>query len=830
MVVGRALQCTVQVQSPAWLLGRAGYNYVSKRSWRVANGVLAVRSAGYNGALRMPVSRDTQRGIAANQVRTGKQVTVPPRLRHTILARCGVTLVRTTLVAAIAISSTTGAGWAAPIQAADLNDSPASGDPSVLDNAALPDPAQSDDTTVDQSLDSPDVMPLGASTPDQVLPDAGSGQSAPAQSPALVVATPSPTVSVPQSVAPVPTTPSATSTNAASQPVVQVPLATVAHAPAPSNAPAAAARSSQAPLTVSSAVAPSASLRPAAAAPSQRASAPAGGPSSARLAGVWTDGVDASASADLRSLGVGWARTSVSWSNVEPSQGVFVWGAADQSVAAASSGGSRNVLVLVRDNPGWAAASRCKLSSDGERGQLASFLSTLTTRYRAAIPDGPLAGTMASVKYWQLYNEVDNTSESFDQLANLGGCFGTRDGSYNATPDGRDSYARMLESAGSAIHAADPNAFVVMAGVASGNYARGQGASTCATTTLCLFDPDFLKGVVGDLQNHGTLDRLDMVAVHFFSSQAGLFGLTGPPDLIGRIDQLRSDMRSGGLSESNLKPIIVDESSYTDSAGSSTSSASDAFNLKQRNYLVKSLARAMYERVAAYFWFWLNDTSGGLGGDNAYGLRASDGGAKPAYAAMQHFASLLDQRTEFVGKLSLPSSLEGYEFHLPDGRTARVVWNETSSSTATVPYAVNDGVIVEATDASGAALNVADNTAQVGAMPVYLILGTAQNCRPGLVKITIAPSGGGLNVTINAASSTLPIKSLQFHGLTNAIVNMAGQNAVSSDITLALPSGSFAVTLTVRRAAAGASTTVPITIVDGCGTWETFVGGGAGAF
>jgi hypothetical protein len=552
-----------------------------------------------------------------------------------------------------------------------------------------------------------------------------------------------------------------------------------------------------------------------------------GDPISTRLAGVWTSGVDANTSADLGTLGLGWARTLVTWSSTETSPGVFAWDAVDQSIAAASAGGSRHVLVQVRDNPAWAAASPCKLSNDLERAHFASFLTVLVTRYKAAIPNGPLAGTSVNVKYWQLYNEADNTSQVPEQAV-VGGCFGTVDGSNNATQPGRDSYASMLESAGLAIHTVDPSAFVVMAGVASGNFARGPGVPTCPTVADCPFDPDFVQGVLFDLVAHGTLDRVDMIAVHYFSSQFALFSRPDQPDLIGRVEALRTAMRAATLTDSQLKGIIVDEGSYTNTKGASTSSPSDTFNLLQRNYLVKAFARAMYARVEAYFWFWLRDATGGLGGDNAYGLRAMDGGSKPAFTALRRFASLLDQRSSFVGKVAVSSPLEAYEFRLADGRRARLVWNE--ADTRSLPYHVSDGVIVEATDAQGGALTVADNTAQVGSAPMYLILGTPQNCRPGPVRVTAAPSGGALSVSVGASSSTLPIQSLIFHAGSNALVDVGGLTARSGELQVSMPPGSFAPTFVLRRAVAGAPSTLPVTVVDGCGTWETFVGGGAGAF
>lgn len=50
------------------------------------------------------------------------------------------------------------------------------------------------------------------------------------------------------------------------------------------------------------------------------------------------------------------------------------------------------------------------------------------------------------------------------------------------------------------------------------------------------------------------------------------------------------------------------------------------------------------------------------------------------------------------------------------------------------------------------------------------------------------------------------------------------------DFTVNLPPRTLQFTFTVRRAAAGQSTTVPFTAVDSCGAWPTLVGGGPTAF
>jgi hypothetical protein len=713
------------------------------------------------------------------------------------------------LAAVLGVSAPVAAGgvWAAPYAAQAV-------DP---DGAPQADQNQDVDPVADTSVD-----PIEILSPT----DLAAETLAAVPTSTLPAAEPSPAPEALAAVSEPPAPPAPVAANVPVPAAHSVPAAVAAAArPTPSATPAVTTRTAVTAATAPARAAATLPARTAAAAPVRRAPALAGNPSASRISGVWTWSVDANTGADLRSLNAGWARASIMWSDIQPAAGTFNWTSADQFLANASGGGTRNVLVQVRDNPAWAAASRCKIADDPERARLASFLGTMVSRYKGAIPDGPLAGTVTSVKYWQLYNEADNNSEAYDQAVDTGGCFGTHDAGYTSTQAGRDSYAAMVESAGSAIHTADPNAFVVMAGAASGNYASGGGAPYCTypPSIHCLFDPFFTREVVRDLVAHGTLDRLDMVAVHFFSSQSGDFGNT---DIVGRIEALRGDMRAAGLADSALKPVIVDEGSYTSTTGSSTSSATDDFNLKQRNYLVKSLVRAMYERVEAYFWFLSADTPGS---DNAYGLRALDGGAKPSFAGMQRFATLLDQRTRFVGKLSLPyTDLEGYEFLLADGRRARVVWNEFD--TLIRGYTITDGVVVQATDASGNAMSVWDNSPLVAAAPIYVILGTPQNCRPAPVHITVSPAGGGLNVTVNAASSTLPIRSLQFQAGANALVDIAGQTNQSGAFSVALPSGSFAPTFFVHRATPGASTTLPFTVVDGCGTWQTFVGGGASAF
>ena len=529
--------------------------------------------------------------------------------------------------------------------------------------------------------------------------------------------------------------------------------------------------------------------------------------------GMWTTGSPAEAG-QLDQLGVGWARVTAVWATVQPAPGTFDFADLDAQVSAASGGGKRQVVIMVRNNAPWAAASRCKVSNNDERTNLANFLTALVARYKD------------QVKHWQLYNEMDNTSEAFDQRFDLGGCFGTASGT-TPTQAGRDNYAQMLEVVGTAIHGTDPAAKVVSGALVSGNFLD----SSCPT---CLFDSDFIRGVLAKLKADGMLDRLDAVAVHYFSEQAVFFNAFGP-DLLGRVNKLRQDMRNAGLGEDQLKSIVMDEGSFTvQPAGVSNGDPNNPFNQAQRNYVIKALSRAAFADLTAYYWFWLRDASSGLGADNAYGLIALDGSQKPSYRAFQYFLSLVNRQDQLVGRLNLPSSkLEGYEFKAADGRRLQVVWNEADNQT--IDYNPPFGVVGAITDPSGAPVGPTNQGAvSVGAEP-RLILSPSCSPRPS-VGVSVAPIGGGrLQVTLNAGrTASVPnnrLFQLHFSNGNNLLIDVPGGPTNASgtfDVNLSSVTGT---TFTIRRANPGVTSGITaLTVTDGCGSWPTFVGGGPSAF
>jgi uncharacterized repeat protein (TIGR01451 family) len=110
--------------------------------------------------------------------------------------------------------------------------------------------------------------------------------------------------------------------------------------------------------------------------------------------------------------------------------------------------------------------------------------------------------------------------------------------------------------------------------------------------------------------------------------------------------------------------------------------------------------------------------------------------------------------------------------------------------------------------------------------------------RPNVgVAVAPAPGAGALQTTLTArdanCSPNNQLQSLQFTRLANATVEVATAPVTTvstAPTTVSLPTLPASIVLTVRRVTAGQPTTVELIVTDGCGTWPTFVGGGASAF
>jgi len=119
--------------------------------------------------------------------------------------------------------------------------------------------------------------------------------------------------------------------------------------------------------------------------------------------------------------------------------------------------------------------------------------------------------------------------------------------------------------------------------------------------------------------------------------------------------------------------------------------------------------------------------------------------------------------------------------------------------------------------------------------PTATVTPTPGPCSPR-PRVQIQATAAGQNnllVTILAgASASNPnnrLRTLRFRSGTNATIDIGNQLGRTGAFDVDLQ-GVGQTTFTVHRATAGQATTVPFTVVDDCGDWPSFVGGGPTAF
>jgi spore coat protein U-like protein len=87
-----------------------------------------------------------------------------------------------------------------------------------------------------------------------------------------------------------------------------------------------------------------------------------------------------------------------------------------------------------------------------------------------------------------------------------------------------------------------------------------------------------------------------------------------------------------------------------------------------------------------------------------------------------------------------------------------------------------------------------------------------------------------VTVTRPAVAPNNTLAQLKFGAAQNATIEIGGQVRPNGSFTESFAPGTQQATFIVRRQTPGQPTTVPFTVVDDCGAWQTFVGGGPSAF
>ncbi len=141
--------------------------------------------------------------------------------------------------------------------------------------------------------------------------------------------------------------------------------------------------------------------------------------------------------------------------------------------------------------------------------------------------------------------------------------------------------------------------------------------------------------------------------------------------------------------------------------------------------------------------------------------------------------------------------------------------------------------LIESTETFTVILQPPNGVATTRATATGTILNDDSTCSPR-PRVVVTPAAGGGKLQVHVESTPLntpavnPLTQIRFGTFLNATVTLNGQPILSGQ-TFTVPANATTVDFSVTRATPGQATMVPFTVVDGCGEWPTFVGGGTGA-
>jgi hypothetical protein len=266
------------------------------------------------------------------------------------------------------------------------------------------------------------------------------------------------------------------------------------------------------------------------------------------------------------SAGARWVRIKLSWDNVEPARSdppQYQWSFYDTIFRRAAEAGLQ-LVVTIRDNPSWAAATRCgPLYNPND---LARFARAAVERY---------SQPPYNIKVWELYNEPDNMRTD-GWFENLGGCWG------NA---GR-AYADMLKVVYPAIKQADPQTIVLI------------GALGYEFRYVDHLNMNFLD----DVLRAGGGPYFDVMNFHYFHEYHANWDnpTTQRFDLQGKLDSLKGVLTRNGV---QIKPFVITELGHP-YAGPPAEGYTPMGNSR---YVIQGNVRAIAEGIGIIIWYQMVD-------------------------------------------------------------------------------------------------------------------------------------------------------------------------------------------------------------------------------
>ncbi len=361
----------------------------------------------------------------------------------------------------------------------------------------------------------------------------------------------------------------------------------------------------------------------------------------------------------MADAGAQWAQIALSWSALEPVEGSYSWGQADARLGAVTASGLQ-AIVMISDNPFWAADTGCGPIREEKLPAFAAFLTALTSRY-------------SNIRYWQLYNEPDNGNAV--DYAWLGGCWG-RTHPNHADGAGGAAYANMLSYAYPAIKAGNGNAQVLLGALAYDNWYNP------TTNPNGPFDSLFLD----ELMLAGGGSYFDIGNFHYFPAWSWAWDTQDryTNGIYGKANYLRNQLnRLSAQTNTAPKPIVCTEVGMPVNETLASSSGQrihpnrvavpgKAISTPDEvaRYVIQAHARALYFGMPFILWFEAVDEPGlALN----YGLMRADLTPREAYRSYMTLATELAGVTSVTARRDLPEYFEAYDFEV-NGVTKTLQW------------------------------------------------------------------------------------------------------------------------------------------------------------
>ncbi len=351
-------------------------------------------------------------------------------------------------------------------------------------------------------------------------------------------------------------------------------------------------------------------------------------------------------------VGARWVRQYVFWNHIEPnppSGGIpsYDWTLYDSLFLEYKNMGL-TVLAVIGGIPSWAATNSYGPFHPGRMDDFKRFIRDLVERYDGdGVDDAPGSPV---VNFFEFFNEPDLTSTTY-----AGDGWGYWSGSAPGVGGSGAGYAQMLTAVFPEVKASNPNAKVLLGG-------------------LALEHSDFFNfNFLSEVLTAGGGNYFDIMNFHYYVAFESVWRLYGK-DILGKANYIRSILNGYGFQE---KPFFVSESGEW----STESDACVIFFRRseevQAKYVPKLFVRALSDsNIKAVSWFILQDFGFDAGCDTTRGLIRANGSLKPSYYAYKTASDLLSAAS-FQGILANADGYEGYEFLGSEGKRIYALWNES---------------------------------------------------------------------------------------------------------------------------------------------------------